>query len=1784
MKKNVLFKTALLLVVMLFSFWGNVSAQTWQMVDLSELTATDVFVIVDITSGCAMPNNKGTSSAPNAVSVTVNGDHLEGDIDGSLKWNISGNGTDGYIFYPNGTTEKWLYCSVNAGTTSGSNNNMRVGTGENKTFILHNNNWLAHVYSSNHTRYVGVYNSSEGPQDWRGYNNTSSNVANTQTRFFKYTEAVSTVATPVISPASGTYYTSQTVEITCETAGATIFYTTDGSRPDGNSSVYETPITVSTTTTLKAIAVLGTDTSNVATANYTLPVEVENIAELRQQFTNSTMYRIMGEVVVTFAGLDSNNNDRYYTYIQDETGGMLIYEQTGNITASLTKGDVISGFLGTATTYHGMLEMTPIQLGESVGHDESRVDTLELALSEVSSDYQAQLVKVMNVTFATEGTFNALAGNKVKYFLVGSDDVVAQIRYRDNPLSGTEIPTAPQNLIALVYQYDSEIDLSLLSLEEFVPEPTECENVPSMGACIAELDGRDMLFTGQVAVDDTLCTLNRYGFVYSTSNTEPELDGIDCETVVLGTTIEAGTPFTHRIAELGYDTYYVRAFASNEVGTGYSTVASVQQAEPEIYAVDFRLNSHEGWTSVASYSVIEGESIEKFPMMEDCGNLTFAGWALQPFEGTTTEFPALFNTFTPTSDTTFYAVFSNIQNAMNDEIVISRASFENVEGYGTDDQWTAVSKVAGTVITGWCDLYTAPEYMQMRVNPPYGSHPYNETALPGAITSITMYSNEKDLGSTPTREWTPWISSSSLTKENYERDGISLGSYNLPASSSYTWNVDGSIKASYFYLALTRASSYIDSIVIAYTSGEALYTMSAVDTVTIDQTICEGMTYEDEHFTTGIEGTHDALVINSDYCATQYILNLSLEARDTLRHYVDTCDTYTLNGQPYTNSEQVFVVTPAEDPYGCPVVDEWNITIRHSSEGDTAAIACNSYSWHDYTDLTESGDYTATLVNAEGCDSIVTLHLTINLSDTAHLYESICENDLPYHYENGEIDATFEIGTPALTTATYNLNTVNGCDSIVFLHLTVNPVPEHHETVENCGPYRWNDSTYAVSGDYEKVFRLATGCDSTAYLHLTINHGDYAEVMVDTCGTEYYWEFADTTITQSGTYYHYSPNANTCTDTTALILSLHQAVTTEISAQICEGDTYNQNGFNVGTEGDHELNLQTIYGCDSTVILHLAVGNAAITYLTPSICEGDSYNENGFEFDAPEVGVIEDSIVIVRPGTCDSIVKLTLTVNALPTVTISGETAFCEGSTTTLTASGAMTYEWSATDHNAELTVGQAGEYTVIGTDANGCKNTATQAVAIKPVSYGDTTAVACGSFDWHSYIGLTESGDYTDVLTNAAGCDSTVTLHLTINVPTEGDTTAVACGSFDWHSYNGLTESGDYTDVMTNAAGCDSTVTLHLTINVPTEGDTTAVACGSFDWHSYTGLTESGDYTDVMTNAAGCDSTVTLHLTVNQPTEGDTTAVACGSFDWHSYNGLTESGDYTDVLTNAAGCDSTVTLHLTINQPTEGDTTAVACGSFDWHSYNGLTESGEYTDVLTNAAGCDSTVTLHLTINPLPTVTISGEAFFCEGSSTTLTASGAETYTWGDETTAELTVAEAGTYSVTGTDANGCTATASIEVGVYPVAAESIEDTICENELPYHYVNGDIDTTFDVGTPNLSVFNFKLLTQHGCDSTVTLTLTINTCDTTGIPAYNDGILAVYPNPTNSTVTIQLNAVTYTMTPEIQLFDIYGRRLQVMRVSSEITEIDLSTYATGVYLVKLVSNGKVMGVRKVVRK
>ena len=77
------------------------------------------------------------------------------------------------------------------------------------------------------------------------------------------------VSKPTFSPKAGVYSEAQTVTISCDTEGATIHYTTDGSIPTAESNIYDSPITIETNTTLKAIAFLESgEQSKVATANY----------------------------------------------------------------------------------------------------------------------------------------------------------------------------------------------------------------------------------------------------------------------------------------------------------------------------------------------------------------------------------------------------------------------------------------------------------------------------------------------------------------------------------------------------------------------------------------------------------------------------------------------------------------------------------------------------------------------------------------------------------------------------------------------------------------------------------------------------------------------------------------------------------------------------------------------------------------------------------------------------------------------------------------------------------------------------------------------------------------------------------------------------------------------------------------------------------------------------------------------------------------------------------------------------------------------------------------------------------------------------------------------------------------------------------------------------------------------------------------------------------------------------------------------------------------------------
>lgn len=150
---------------------GFLSHEVWVETALDKLTSDDVFVIVGNNGETfALSNDNGTSSGPSAVDVTVADGKLSGTIADNIKWNISGNSTDGYTFYPNGSTTTWLYCT-------NTNNGVRVGTNEDKTFEI-DNDYLHHKGTE---RYVGIYNS----QDWRCYTSINSNITGQSFAFYK---------------------------------------------------------------------------------------------------------------------------------------------------------------------------------------------------------------------------------------------------------------------------------------------------------------------------------------------------------------------------------------------------------------------------------------------------------------------------------------------------------------------------------------------------------------------------------------------------------------------------------------------------------------------------------------------------------------------------------------------------------------------------------------------------------------------------------------------------------------------------------------------------------------------------------------------------------------------------------------------------------------------------------------------------------------------------------------------------------------------------------------------------------------------------------------------------------------------------------------------------------------------------------------------------------------------------------------------------------------------------------------------------------------------------------------------------------------------------------------------------------------------------------------------------------------------------------------------------------------------------------------------------------------
>src|SRR4030095_15595137 len=120
--------------------------------------------------------------------------------------------------------------------------------------------------------------------------------------------------------------------------------------------------------------------------------------------------------------------------------------------------------------------------------------------------------------------------------------------------------------------------------------------------------------------------------------------------------------------------------------------------------------------------------------------------------------------------------------------------------------------------------------------------------------------------------------------------------------------------------------------------------------------------------------------------------------------------------------------------------------------------------------ITVAGNYTTTLLNIVGCDSVATLHLIVNPRSEEHTSELQSHSDLHSFPTRRSSDLTWN--NQNITVAgnyTTTLLNIVGCDSVATLHLIVNPNVTGQQTITICQaqlPYIWNGQTITAGGDY----------------------------------------------------------------------------------------------------------------------------------------------------------------------------------------------------------------------------------------------------------------------------------------------------------------------------------------------------------------------------------------------------------------------------------------------------------------------------------------------------------------------------------------------------------------------------------------------------------------------------------------------------------------------------------------------------------------------------------------------
>lgn len=921
-----------------------------------------------------------------------------------------------------------------------------------------------------------------------------------------------------------------------------------------------------------------------------------------------------------------------------------------------------------------------------------------------------------------------------------------------------------------------------------------------------------------------------------------------------------------------------------------------------------------------------------------------------------------------------------------------------------------------------------------------------------------------------------------------------------------------------------------------------------------------------------------------------------------------------------------------------------------------------------------TGEYVQHRINAAGCDSAITLHLTVLLNVRTELDTTVCDSLLPVLWN--EITFT-EAGVDSMTYIA-----ANGVDSVVVMTVTVNASSDSTlivSEIENELPYTVNGFAYDSTGVYVQHLDNALGCDSTLTIALTVLHNVRTEIDSAVCDSLLPIVWNGVEFAGAGTD-SVTVIASTGVDSTVVMtLTVNYPTAGTFADTVLENDlpSYQLNGFHYDTAGTYIQHLTNVNGCDSVLTLQLTVLYNVTSEVDSTVCPNElPFTWNGKVFTT--VGT--QTAMLTAANGVDSIVTMTLHLSPSPNAHITGPEVLCADNFAVLVADSATSYLWSTGDTTQTTNVYTIGVYSLTVTNEYGCIATdslpLTESVTVNPIEYFQFPDLCAGN-DFSITVG--HQSTCTIVLENPVstlswadtvflpdgvycspyGCSyqspltftdfapgSTVSsvndilyvrlnmehsyasdVYINLTCPNgqkadilkfKGHSSSTFDGpcmseipltSRNWQNGNNASGSTFFGMAYDHSSQGNNACNPNTYDNAPgigwnycwsnnnDQGYTYAPGQGSLVYRAvnahehtnpyYTFWNGEAHYVDIFdsSNVAagtqfyhpdqsfqsliGCPLNGSWYIEVIDGTNDDNGYI----FEWElalaPYLVPTSFSDvtlvtvdgpwvttvsdtsflfsppdtlehdtvvaYTFHLQDQYGCgyDTTVYLNVYMQSNTVFDTTV--CGSFVWNGTT-YTQSQEITWNGVNVHGCDSTVAINLTVYPIPTTTISGLPVPCVDDTAHLTAVCADTaalLVWSTGDTAQtITVTSSGDYGVTATNPK-CSYDATVSVEFTSPTYSTVEDTVCDsllwngtlytqtgvymdtltnsvgcdsvitlnltvlyssitydtlllmqNQLPYYFAPSD--TIFPVGSPAEFQFSYAVPAQNGCDSTVT--------------------------------------------------------------------------------------------------